>query len=309
MKSELSVADLCKLLNTDTSNLNSNTLKIFNQINRKFEPILEENLLNLYKDIFKRIDNDRQVIGSKIRTKDWQEGWGENLNLFLSNPNDNSALIPKFIRPNMPLRLFQNYISAEDPMFELSLFKVFRSFLIENYIKNYDHVYEFGCGTGFNLYDIAEKYPDIKLYGFDFVESSKLLVEAVSKHYKYNIKSGIFDFKNPDYEIEIKPNSVVCTFGALEQINSEFLDFFKYLDFYKPALVIHSEPMIEHYQLENFNDFLAYNFYKNRGYTKGLIPYLRNKARENKITLIKDDRVQFGSTLMEGFNLAIWKYN
>ena len=306
---ELTINDLCSLLDIDRNQLDSKTLTHFKKINRKFSLIQQNELLELYKDIFSRLDSDQQKIGSKIRTKDWQDGWKENLDLYLENPNDEKSLIPKFIRPNKAYRLFQKYIYADDPMFELSIFEIFRSYLIENFIKDFDHVYEFGCGTGFNLYEIAKRYPKKELYGTDFVESSKLLVQEVAKNNSYNIVSDIFDFKKPNYSFQIKPNSVVCTFGALEQINSEFYEFFKYLDTFKPDLIIHSEPMIEHYDKNNFNDYLAYTFYNNRGYTKGMLPYLRERSKKKEINIIKDTRVEFGSTLMEGFNIFIWRYN
>ena len=43
-------------------------------------------------------------------------------------------------------------------MFELDYFRIYRLWLFEKYFKNYENIYEFGCGTGFNLLEGARLF-------------------------------------------------------------------------------------------------------------------------------------------------------
>ena len=47
-----------------------------------------------------------------------------------------------------------------------------RQWFIENYFKNTENVYEFGCGSSFNLLHVNRVFPEKKRFGSDFVQSS-----------------------------------------------------------------------------------------------------------------------------------------
>ena len=191
-------------------------------------------------------------------------------------------------------------------MFELDYFTIYRQWLYEKYFHDYNNIYEFGCGTGFNLLALSNIYPDKKLFGSDFVKSSVDLVNLVAKNNNINLEAEIFDLINPNFDYEIRDNSLICTFGAIEQINSKFDKFIQFVMQKKPSLVIHTEPVIELYDKSNLNDFLAFSFQSKRGYTSNYLPYLEQLNEKGKIDLIKVKRLEFGSTMMEGFNLIIW---
>ena len=305
---EVTLKDLANSFGDDYNKFSKKFIDKFNSVNLNYEYIQDEDLEKLYIKIIDRLFSDNQKIGAFERTEVWEKGWGENLNDFLSEPNNENTLIPKFIRPGLPIRFFQKFIRTENPMFELEYFKLYRQWLFEKYLKEYDHIYEFGCGTGFNLLEGCRMYKDKRFYGSDFVSSSVKLVNEISKKFNLKLESELFDFVKPNYQYEIKENSLVSTFGALEQIKSKFLPFIDFLRKKRPGIIIHTEPVKELYHLDNFNDYTAFLFHSKRGYTEGLLPYLQELEKKDEIEILKVKRLFFGSLMMEGFNLIVWRF-
>ena len=62
-----------------------------------------------------------------------------------------------------------------------------------------------------------------------------------------------------------------------------------------------------HHDLENIENYLAYKFQKKRGYSEGLIPYLKDIENAGRIIIDKIKRLHFGSLYMEGYNLIVWR--
>lgn len=272
-----------------------------------YDDIKGEQRDRLIVKILKRIEEDTQVIGAPERKNVWHNGWQENLNDFVDSGYDLKALIPKFIRSNQPIRFMQKYILPHASEFELHFFDVYRQWLFKTYFNDVDKCYEFGCGTGFNLVALAELYPKSKLYGLDFVKSSHDLINEIAKAYSLNLKGHLFDMIKPDNNLKIKPNSGVFTIGSIEQLRGKFHDFIEYLIHNSPKVVIFTEPVVELYDVEKLEDYLAYRFQEKRGYTRDLLPYLKKLEDRNRIKLEKIQRLCFGSLFMEGYNLIVWR--
>ncbi len=263
----------------------------------------------LILNILKRIDADKQVIGDAKRQQVWEEGWKENLDEFISSSYDLNKLIPKFIRAGQPVRYNLKYIQPSNPNFELNYFTVFRQWLFKNYLSSYRHIYEFGCGTGFNLAALAQLYPEKKLYGLDFVPSSAELVNKIAEHYGYNISGHLFDMIHPNTSFALEPGSAVYTIGSIEQLAGNFKPFIDYLLKQPVSLCVHVEPVPELYDENNLLDYLAIRFLNKRGYTRGFLSHLMSLKSEKMIDILKVKRLYFGSLFMEGYNCIIWHPN
>ncbi len=261
----------------------------------------------LIVEILKLIDSDRQVIGASERTNVWNDGWNENLNLLKNNNYQLDSLLPKFIKKNRPMRFMGEYILPNEQNFEHEYFNIFRSWLFDKYFSDYDSIYDIGCGSSYNLVELCKKFPEKKIYGFDFVQSSVDIVNEISEYYKFNSEGKIFDITNPDRDINLDDNSLVFTAGVIEQVAGKFEKFVEYLLEMKPKLVVHVEPIYELYDQDVLFDYLAAKFHYKRGYTREYLPKLLDLEKAGKIEIIKLKRLNFGSLLMEGFTCIAWK--
>lgn len=282
----------------------------------EIEPIVGQSRDELIVEILEKIRTDTQIIGAPTRTQSWSGGWGENLEAFQVKPALDT-LVPKFIRPGYPIRWGGKFYRASNPRFEEAFIRVLRSFLFsivdtELGPQGPIHLYEFGAGTGWNLLHAHEWFGDrgreIHLYGSDFVDTSIKLMGLMSSQ-GIPINANLFDMRAPDpnYKIGVPHQSAVFTLGALEQLAGEIEPMIDYLMSQSPRVVIHVEPDSDTYDRSKLEDYLAYWFQDNRGYSSGLGRFLGHREAKGDIEVLLSKRVGFGSRMMEGYNLVVWR--
>ena len=89
------------------------------------------------------------------------------------------------------------------------------SIVIKKYLKDAHNFLEIGCGTGYVLYNMNKKLPNLELYGADvYVEG----LEFVKKRLRGNIKLYQFDAKNIPFENHF---DLIGAFDVLEHIDDD----------------------------------------------------------------------------------------
>ena len=257
--------------------------------------------------VLKKIESDKQTVGAAERQNVWEKGWAENLYDFVKSGHNLNSLVPKFIRPNQVIRFNRNYIFPCNPKFELDYFSIFRIWLFEKYLKTFDSIYEFGCGTGFNLAVLAQLYPKKNLHGLDFVPSSVDLVNRIGDIYSWSLTGHLFNMLTPDENFKIANNSAIFTIGTIEQLAGNFEAFLQFVLKHSPKLCIHVEPTLELYDENHLVDYLAMKFHRKRGYTENYLTRLRELESDNIVEILKVQRPFFGSMYMEGYSCIIWR--
>ena len=307
MINNLTIERFAELMGSSVDKLGDSCINFFNILDMRYRIIEGKEKEDLMLDILEKINNDTQTIGAPERTEVWFKGWEENLNNF-KNKKSSEFIIPKFIRSDKFIRLDGNYIEPKNPFFERDYAKLLQLYIYHNFISDdIKNVYEFGCGSGFNLLNLHQFRDNLNLYGSDFVESSADLVNEIASYYNIKMSGYVFDMIYPDYESDIKSNSCVFTHGAIEQLAGKFEDFINYLLDKKPEICFHIEPTVEFYKEGDKFDDLAIKFHRKRGYTEGLVPYLKKLEVDGKIEIDVLHRFNFGSMFMEGYNLVVWR--
>jgi hypothetical protein len=116
-----------------------------------------------------------------------------------------------------------------------------------------------------------------------------------------------FDFFAPDRELVPGSQSGVLTMCALEQIGDRFGPFIDYLLANRPKRVVHVEPTLELYDPASPHDKLAIEYHTQRKYLKGLLPALRKLESDQKIRIVFQRRLRFGSRFHECFTATVWE--
>ena len=262
---------------------------------------------NLIISILKRIISPELKNAGDHRETDWEDGWRENLNEFVQSGYDLGKLVPKYYKTNIPIRLNRAYILPAQPDFVYRYTQIFRAWLFQEFLADCRSVYEFGCGTGHNLIHLAELYPDKTLYGFDWVKSSKEIIQIVAKQYGLKLMGGTFNFFDPDETLTFDPLSAVLTFGALEQVGSNHR---RYLDFIlkrKPLLCIDVVGIHELYDEAYLLDYLALLYHKRRNYLDGYLTRLHELEEIGKIEIVKTHHQLFGNPFDDPYSYVIWR--
>lgn len=303
----LTTQDFAELLAYPESGLPPACLDAIAQCNWEYGWIEGEQLDDLVAALLERIrckDFSIAVPGDRAR---WVKGWSENLRQFIASNGDVGALAPKYVRPNTPVRLYRRFAQPVDPHFEQNWRRVYQQWLFRTCFDDCVRIYEFGCGSGGHVAALAQMFPDKTIVGLDWVEPSCEIVDNMHRLRGWNTESHLFDFCQPDYDLEIVPGSAVLTFAALEQISSAFGPFLEFLLAKRPKLCVFIEPIYERYDPTNFVDHLAIRGHDIRNFLKGLHGALHQLQDDGRIEILKEHRVEFGSLLHEGYSQMIWR--
>lgn len=266
----------------------------------------QERDLCVLSNIKALLDPNLISAGKKRRTQ-WDSSWGENLKELNTNHLVDS-IIPKYFDKYEFVRFEQRFIKTYSKNFEYYSLKIILDWLFEKYFSGVKTIYEFGSGTGHNLFQLHNIYPNAELWGLDWAISSVELIKKFSVlNDNLKISTKQFDFFNPDYEFKLKPYSAIYTVAALEQVGANFKDFVNYLLKQKLEYCIHVEPIGELLDENNLLDWLSIQYFYKRNYLKGFLSHLQELEKRGKVEIIKAQRSYIGSLFIDGYSLIIWR--
>jgi len=303
----LDAEGFAKLLGTTPTDIERICGPLLREYDFRYVVLNNEELYDTLLEVSKTIDNTSLSSSGKDRLKDWEEGWEENLRDFVGKNYDLSALVPKYMHKFKIRRLFLKYIRPFDNDFEVNFYSVYRYYLFKKYLQKFECIYEFGCGTGYNLVIMAQLFPDKKLFGLDWAEASVKLVNTIATVYGFNLKGRRFDYFHPDYTLDIPENSAFITLNSMEQIGTNYDMFLNFTLKKKPALCINSEPILELYDENNLLDYLAMKYHIKRNYLKGYLNTLKKLEQNGKVEILQEQRVQSGNMFHDGYSIVIWR--
>jgi hypothetical protein len=280
---------------------------LINEFDLTYRELTKEERDNIILNITNVLNDSIEFVG-KHRLEKWENGWFENLELLKQNNNVNS-LIPKYFNKYNVARWKGDFIKCETEYFDYKLHIILVDAILHDVVdSHYSNLYEFGCGPAYHLLRFGKFNPDINLIGLDWAKSSQDIIKEI-KELKINDKiTGYnFDYFNPNYDINIDKNSAIFTCASLEQIGENYKEFVDYLIAKKPEICIHFEPSSELLDENSLVDKLSILYFNKRKYLNGYLTYLKQLEQEDKIEIIKTQRLYGGSYFIEGYPVIIWK--
>lgn len=303
----LTLGDFAKSFGTIIEDIHDNCKDLISKTDFSYKHLNRAERDKIILDIMKIIDSESLIASGKERKSQWEKGWSESLQEFLDSGLSADSLIPKYMRTHMPVRLNQNYILPYEPNFEHYYSQVFRLWIFGKYLASVDSIYDFGCGTGYNLLLLSKLFPEKTLHGLDWTEASTKIVRLLAKKYKSNIDAMQFDFYSPNMNMKISKNSAILTFASLEQVGGNFDAFLQFILSNSPEIVINVECLRELYDESNLVDFLALKYHNKRNYLDGYLTRLRQLEIDGVIRIDKIQRTNFGNLYHEAYSFVVWR--
>jgi SAM-dependent methyltransferase len=303
----LDAESFAELLGTICDEVVSGCGNLIDRFDFRYDVVMGEERDAVILAVIKAIDSGNFKSSGKERKDDWEKGWQENLVAFVASNYDIGTLAPKYISKHEVMRLFYRYVKPRDRMFELNFYTVFRHYLFLKYFGPYGNIFEFGCGSGYNLAIMNQLFPEKCIMGLDWAESSVKIANALGSQLGAPILGRRFDYYHPDYSLDIPSDSVVITLNSLEQLGSDHAAFLKFILKKKPALCINAEPFLELYNDNALIDCLAMRYHRCRKYLSGYFEALKRLECDGKIQIIKAQRVPLGSLFHEGYSIVVWR--
>jgi hypothetical protein len=265
---------------------------------RPFYDISNEDVQEMILFILKELEKPLEKTGEHRKTK-WEHGWNESL--------EQNDFVPGYFNKYPVMRFNQKFIRSNsiDGKLEYHLFCAIQEYLFAKYLKDFSAIYEFGCGTGHNLFRMRNANKEALLCGLDWTTSGVRNVEKVGKLLK-NVKGVVFDMFEPNFNYKLAENSAVVTVASMEQLGDDFHLFLSYLIDQKPSLVLHIEPFQNLLDPDNLLDYLSIQYMKKRNYINGYIECLEGLGKD-KVEIIDLERSYVGSLFIDGYTILAWR--
>ncbi len=302
-KITLTAKDFEKLFEDKITPYVSKKIKEYNLI---YSPVTDEERDQCILRIVNTLLDPFLVYSGPHRLKQWEKGWGQNLQEFSEKPTTDSVF-PHYHGKYEINRLDQKFVKGISKGYERNMLYVILDYLFDKYLRDAKTVYEFGCGTGHNLLRVREVNPQATLWGLDWATSSqKLIKKMVTEEVDENMKAHRFDYFKPDTKFKLDHDSIIYTVASLEQIGDKHTKFVSYLLKQKPKLCIHVEPIAEVLDENILIDSLSIEYFKKRKYLSGFLTHLQNLEKEGKVTIHEARRTYVGSFYIEGYSVIVW---
>ena len=140
---------------------------------------------------------------------------------------------------------------------------------------------------------------------------SKLFSLTGSKLPDKNLNSSItglrYDFFKPEPNLPLDQDSIVITFGALEQTGDQWHKLVSDWIRAKPKVIINVEPIAELYDSNSLIDHLGLLYHRKRKYLNGFLSFLINLHDSKLINSLEFKKGCVGGRYMNGWNIIIWK--
>ncbi len=179
-----------------------------------------------------------------------------------------------------------------------------RNIIFSKYLFDVENVYDFGSGSGINIYLINQLFEKIKLHASDSSKVSVEILEELNNYLGIDVGYDMIDIKNK-IDIDIEPNSAVITTSALEQVGGDIDSFIDFVLEKKPKRVINIEPILEFSHNNEFDNLMKL-YCEKRNYLKYYYSKLLQLERENKIKILFKKRTRVGGLFIEN-SVIVWE--
>jgi len=297
---------LAKIFKVKIRDIDYKTNQLCKTFNIKFKTLNYKKREKAITDTLSKIQIENRIAeNNSKRKKIWETGWNNLNKSYLNNKN---SLIPEFYtkRKNTYFRLEGKFIKSSKS-FEYKMINIFRNWYFNKYFKNIQNIYEFGAGSGHNLVAFSKLFPDKNFFASDFSLNSVRLMKKISKKNKFKWKCFQFDMLKKNKKFFLKKDSGVYTSGSIEQLSGNIDNFLSLIIKNRPKICLHVEPIPQLFNNKNIEDVTSLIAISKKNYTSNLLDKLISYEKKGKIKILKKMKSPFGSQLIDGMNLLVWK--
>ena len=262
--------------------------------------------LEYISEFLKLIDNPRIQREKEENFDAWNKGWRENLSIIEEKGFSDETVRPRYLKKHKFLRFERDIIVSPNSTLEYQLFQVVRKLIFNEFLRPYDEIHELGCGSGGNLWTLANLFPDKILTGYDWAKPAVQIANKMGLYLNRKIVGKEMNFFEPSTNLDFSNSSAVVSVHALEQIGKSHQNLLKAIIKGKPSIVVHYEPIMENYDENNCFDLLAIKYSQKRNYLEGYLKALINAESNGLLKILHSKRPEIGGVWHEA-SLIVWK--
>lgn len=170
-------------------------------------------------------------------------------------------------------------------------------------------VAELGAGYGSVLLNLSHRpaFRAVRLLAGEFTTSGIACMDALAAAEGRPVETGHCDFTQERLtELAIPPNAIIYTCMAAPCVPVLSPSFVAGLARYKPSVVLHFEPCIEHCD-GSLLGLLRRRYIELNGYNRNLMTLLRAEADAGRIRILREERAFFGENCFLPCSFVAWE--
>jgi hypothetical protein len=179
------------------------------ELNMKHKPLTKKEEERAIIQILEVLLDNSVPFSGAHRKKQWEKGWGENL--------ESGNGVPKYFGKYPIQRLNGKFVRGIGKNYERDMLYTLVDSLAKKYLSKVSDVYEFGCGTGHNLWRVKAINKKATLHGFDWTKSSNEIIKGRIgnglPHFLFAARSDgiIVSYPSVRRVLSCATNAFVCT--------------------------------------------------------------------------------------------------
>ena len=266
---------------------------------------IEYNELN-FKEYQEYMTLVLQILNKLSFDIDFDRNWIVILQNIVDNQKNDvtNSLKPIWFRDDKFYVIDKKFCTTNTEVLDWKYQLAIRNILFSKYLFDIDNVYDFGSGSGINIYLINQLFEKIKLHASDSSKVSVEILEELNTYLGIDVKYDMIDMKK-EINIDVEPNSAIITTSSLEQVGGDIDNFIDFVLQKKPKRVINIEPILEFAENNEFDNLMKL-YCEKRNYLKYYYSKLLQLERENKIKILFKKRTRVAGLFIEN-SVIVWE--
>ena len=266
---------------------------------------IEYNELN-FKEYQEYMTLVLQILNKLSFDIDFDRNWIVILQNIVDNQKNDvtNSLKPIWFRDDKFYVIDKKFCTTNTEVLDWKYQLAIRNILFSKYLFDIDNVYDFGSGSGINIYLINQLFEKIKLHASDSSKVSVEILEELNTYLGIDVKYDMIDMKK-EINIDVEPNSAIITTSSLEQVGGDIDNFIDFVLQKKPKRVINIEPILEFAENNEFDNLMKL-YCEKRNYLKYYYSKLLQLERENKIKVLFKKRTRVAGLFIEN-SVIVWE--
>ncbi len=247
-----------------------------------------------------------QILNKLSFDIDFDRNWIVILQNIVDNQKNDvtNSLKPIWFRDDKFYVIDKKFCTTNTEVLDWKYQLAIRNILFSKYLFDIDNVYDFGSGSGINIYLINQLFEKIKLHASDSSKVSVEILEELNTYLGIDVKYDMIDMKK-EINIDVEPNSAIITTSSLEQVGGDIDNFIDFVLQKKPKRVINIEPILEFAENNEFDNLMKL-YCEKRNYLKYYYSKLLQLERENKIKILFKKRTRVAGLFIEN-SVIVWE--
>ena len=179
-------------------------------------------------------------------------------------------------------------------------------------LEQFGHLVELGAGYGALLFKLAAS-PGLENVGFtagEYTDTGVACIDLLSKGLSLKLETGHCDLSALDLKSFAVPDQAVfMTCWTMALLNGFSRNTLNEIIRHKPAVVVHIEPIYEHWGDMSLLHMLWKRYFQLNDYNQSMLSALKEFEAEGLVTIIDERANLFGGNPLAPVSVIKWKPN